>query len=250
MNRTGRVLLFDFDGTVSLGEGPVIRYAQCVAATLSQAERSKFLEAVADQNEAGAEPNGSVTSAPVPRDGYDSVRLAASVFSIPADTLGQAYRRSRADLASAKAPIEPVPGLAHFLAETRERAFLVLATNSPNTRIPEALHALGLDDAFDDVITSVGKPRGLDSVLDGLQRASTAGPLRLLSIGDVWANDLEPAFRRGFQTALIGASTPSGAAPTHRALRLDELFPVITAWLEAPAGPRVDGSFFSATGTR
>jgi FMN phosphatase YigB (HAD superfamily) len=234
------VLLFDFDGTVSLGAGPAIRYAECVADTLPARHRAHFLGAVTAQKTSSRDslygPLAPVRPASVrPIDDYDAVRLAASAFSVPAETLGQAYRRSRGDLASARAPIEAVPGLPGFLAESRAHARLVLATNSPDTRISEALAVLGLGDAFDEVITSVGKPAGLASVLEDLRSSSTARALRLLSIGDVWANDLQPAQLAGFQTALIGAAVPFGATPTYRAQRLDELFPVITAWLSAPA---------------
>ncbi len=231
VHRNSRVLLFDFDGTISLGDGPVARYAECVAQSLSSGARSSFLHAVEEQK------IGCVNSSAMrPRDDYDAIRLAAALFSIPAEALSQAYLQSRLDLAGALAPIEAVPGLANFLRGVRSEAFLVLATNAPATRISDALDTLDLHDAFDDVITSVGKPVGLGRVLERLRTASLDRSLRLLSIGDVWVNDLQPAFLQGFQTALIGSTAPPGATPTYQAERLDELFPVITAWLshEAP----------------
>lgn len=240
MDRTGRVLLFDFDGTISLGDGPVIRYAECVADSLPEDQRPLFLAGVAAQS-----TSRSGTAAGSPIDGYDAVRRTATRFSIADDALGRAYRDSRRDLAGPRAPIEAVPGLAEFLREMRVQALLVLATNSPETRIPEALQALGLDDTFDDVITSVGKPAGLDSVLEKLRAGAPARSLRLLSIGDVWVNDLEPAHLGGFQSALIGSQAPLDATPTFRAERLDELFPVIAAWLSAPT-LRVDPAPVSA----
>ncbi|TFD48784.1 HAD family hydrolase [Cryobacterium frigoriphilum] len=228
MNRRSRVLLFDFDGTISLGDGPVARYAQCVADCLGHRDGARFVEAVAEHTTIGVTEAGML-----PRDGYDAVRLAAASFGVSADALARAYRLSRADLAGVRAPIDPVPGLARFLGTIREHALLVLATNSPPTRIPEALHVLGLQNTFDEVLTSVGKPDGLGTVLERLQQTATDGPLRLLSIGDIWVNDLQPAALRGFQTALIGPSAPPGATPTYRAERLDALFPVITAWLSS-----------------
>ncbi|WP_146071114.1 HAD family hydrolase [Cryobacterium sp. Y57] len=226
MHRNSRVLLFDFDGTISLGNGPVARYAECVAESLQPDDRADFLAVVQQQKKIGA---NSLAIRPI--DDYDAVRLAASVFAIPGDYLNRAYLRSRADLAGARAPIEAVPGLAHYLREIRDDAFLVLATNAPATRIREALDALDLHAAFDDVITSVGKPSGLTLVLDRLRTVPSDHAFRLLSLGDVWVNDLEPASLQGFQTALIGSTAPPGATPTYRAERLDELFPVITAWL-------------------
>ena len=221
-------MLFDFDGTISLGDGPVVRYAECIAETLASGDRADFLGAVDDQRSGRAN-----SSAIRPIDDYDAVQLAAALFSIPAEALSQAYLQSRLDLAGALAPIEAVPGLADFLRDVRADARLVLATNAPATRISEALDSLDLHDAFDDVITSVGKPAGLGLVLERLRTDSTAPSLRLLSIGDVWVNDLQPALLQGFQTALIGSTAPPGATPTYRVERLDELFPVITAWLSS-----------------
>jgi FMN phosphatase YigB (HAD superfamily) len=224
-----RVVVFDFDGTVSLGHGPVRSYARFIAGSLPADQGAAFLDRF--ETELGA-PGSSGAAAPI--DGYDLVRQLAEGYDIPAGVQSGAYLSSRLELATAAAPVIAPAGLARFLAEARLHAHLVLATNAPNVRIEEALTALGLTGAFDAVHTSVGKPAGFAPLLDDLLAALPAGTdaaAGLLSIGDVWANDLAPAHDRGATTALVGGPGPAGAAPTFRATHLYELYPALQAWL-------------------
>lgn len=235
-----RTLVFDFDGTISLGTGPVLAYARCAAAALSPERASAFLAAV----ELGLDhaPSGQLPGTGA-IDGYDLVRLLSAKFGVEPATLGNAYLASRALLASDDAPVVAPQGLAEFLAFARDHANVVLATNAPDIRVREAVAALGLADLFDAVYTSVGKPGGLDAVLDDWLPAG-----ELLSIGDVWINDLAPAAARGSLTALVG-SPDTAASPTYRAEHLHELYPVIAAWLESPPEDKLSDRTTTATTT-
>ncbi|CAN5523920.1 HAD family hydrolase [soil metagenome] len=226
----GKVMVFDFDGTVSLGDGPVRSYARFVAAGLGSAQRTAFLARL----EAGL--SGDTPRAVDPLDGYDLVRVLSTPFAVTDAAHSAAYAASRAELATAAAPVMAPFGLAEFLAAARPRARLVLATNAPDTRIAEALDSLGLASAFDEVHTAVGKPAGLDVILDALLADSTIEDpaSALVSIGDVWSNDLDPAYRRGATTALVGPRADAAATPTLRAVALEELYPRLSAWLEPP----------------
>ena len=226
----GKVMVFDFDGTVSLGDGPVRSYARFVAAGLEHGERAAFLADI----EAGL--SGVLPGDLDPLDGYDLVRLLSAPFAVTDAAHSTAYASSRAELASAAAPVIAPFGLAGFLAGARPHARLVLATNAPETRIAEALDSLGLAGAFDATHTSVGKPAGLDSLLDELLADSILEDpaAALMSIGDVWTNDLDPAHRRGATTALVGPRADAGATPTLRAASLVELYPRLITWLAPP----------------
>ena len=218
-----RTILFDFDGTVSLGHGPVRAYASAASAPLSTDQRATFLAAVDLALENA--PSGQLAGTGA-IDGYDLVRVLSAEHGVDPASLGDAYLASRSVLASDEAPVVAPDGLADFLRFAREHAAIVLATNAPDIRVTEAIEALGLSGLFDAVYTSVGKPGGLDAVLDEWLPLGD-----LLSVGDVWVNDLEPAARRGARTALVG-SPDAAARPTYRADRLHELYPVIAAWLE------------------
>jgi phosphoglycolate phosphatase-like HAD superfamily hydrolase len=228
-------VLFDFDGTISLGAGPVLAYARAVSETLSASQSAAFLEAVsaglpAQPADAATRPTGGsgALTAVKAIDGYDLVRILSVEYAVDPLALSAAYLSSRRQLATPLAPVSAPEGLAGFLAGIRDRAFLVVATNAPETRLDEAIEALGLAGSFDDRYTSVGKPGGLDRVLD---EWLPHGPL--LSVGDVWGNDLAPAHARGAATALVGAPVDDAAVtPTFRAETLPQLYPEILSWLD------------------
>lgn len=211
------ILLFDFDGTVALGDGPVLAYAQQVADALG--DRDGFVDGI--RALLALEGDDSL-------DGYDAVRRAAEARGADAALLSAAYLASRARLGTADAPIVAPTGLAAFLASAGGVAERVLVTNAPDIRIGEALDALGLAGLFDRIVTDARKPAGLGAVLDGLPEGA-----RVLSIGDIWHNDLAPAHARGHATALIAGFADPAAEPTFRAPAFADLVPQLIAWLRS-----------------
>lgn len=207
------ILLFDFDGTIALGDGPVLAYAQQVAAALG--DDGTFVDGI--RAVLNAEGDESL-------DGYDAVRRAAEARGADARLLSAAYLASRAQLATADAPISAPEGLAAFLTEADAERILV--TNAPAIRIVDALDALGLTGLFDRIVTDARKPNGWDAVLVGLPADA-----RVLSVGDIWHNDLEPVHARGHATALIGGFPDPRATPTFRAAEFSTLIPQLESWL-------------------
>lgn len=210
-NRT--TMIFDFDGTIALGDGPVLAYAQQVAAELDAPK--SFVDGIRRTLDAGGDDA---------LDGYDAVRRAAIAEGADAGHLSRAYLASRGQLGTAAAPITAPDGLALFLRDTD--ADRILVTNAPDVRLAEALSGLGLDGLFDRVVTSAGKPAGIEQILDELPEGT-----RVLSVGDIWHNDLAPAHRRGHATALVGEFVDADATPTFRAPTLTELLPQLRDWL-------------------
>jgi hypothetical protein len=88
------ILLFDFDGTIALGDGPVLAYAQHVATALGEdrvfVDGIRAVLATADDESL---------------DGYDAVRRAAQERGADRSLLSAAYLASRAQLGTADAPI-------------------------------------------------------------------------------------------------------------------------------------------------
>ncbi|MDQ0642488.1 HAD family hydrolase [Microbacterium murale] len=219
-NRT--TIIFDFDGTIALGDGPVLAYAQQAAAEIGAPE--SFVEGIRQTLAAGGDDA---------LDGYDAVRRAADVAGADAGHLSRAYLASRGQLGTADAPITAPEGLAQFLAEAD--AHRILVTNAPDVRLNEALASLGLDGLFDRIVTSARKPAGIDRILDELPAGS-----RVLSIGDIWHNDLAPVHRRGHATALVGDFFDPDADPTFRAATLTTLLPQLREWLAGSADSTSD----------
>lgn len=216
-------IIFDFDGTVAVGDGPVRAYARFAA---EAAGGDDYLERVE------AELARYNTGASAYRDGYDVVGSLARDAGVDEGTLSAAYAHSRAELGTAKAPVEPAPGLAELTARLDPGIRLVLATNAPGDGINRALTAWGLADAFAERHFAVGKPAGLEPII---RAALEAGPV--LSIGDIFEFDLAPAAALGADTALVGATAASSPAqPTLRGQTLAALVPDILAWSAAAAG--------------
>ncbi|GIG38157.1 HAD family hydrolase [Cellulomonas pakistanensis] len=255
MSRSDTLVLLDFDGTVAVGHGPVHAYARAAAASLAPAEREAFLaeataavealgQPVPTGRRAGRADRSGAGSADglLPLDGYDLVRVLAERHGVGPLALSAAYLASRHALGTDDAPVSAPLGLAAVVAEIRTEATVVLATNAPAIRLPETLAALGLAGLLDGVLTEVGKPAGMAAVLDRLG-AAPAGPSRVLSIGDVWANDLAPVAARGHATALVSRRPPPEARPTWTVPDLPALYPALRDWVRsggstAPSQPQ------------
>jgi len=257
-----RVIIFDFDGTITVGDGPVLAYAAQVAKRLAPGIAVSFRAAVATglhgetsttrttgmNSTTGATtttttPTSSTVLTADPVDDYDLVRQVALDHGADTALLSAAYLASRELLATEQASIaapvlEPARGtrapddLASWLRRLSTQAYLVLATNAPSTGLDRALAVLGVTDAFDEVRTSVGKPDGMHALVDEML---ARGPV--LSVGDVWHNDLEPVWARGAATALLTRAGAGDARATYRADTLGGLAPSITAWASAAPDP-------------
>lgn len=223
-------IVFDFDGTLALGHGPVLAYAHAVA----EAAGTGFIDRVAralvhyDTGDSGY------------RDGYHVVGALAAADGVTPAALQAAYARSREALGTAQAPVATIPRLPEFLATLGRSARLVLATNAPAAGIEQVLESWGVSGRFDEVHVSVGKPDGLHRLITVLREA---GPV--LAIGDIAEFDLAPAWALGADTALVGATAASSPAPvTLRGPSLDALRTEIETWAATAASstPEPTGS--------
>lgn len=238
---TSGVLVLDFDGTVCLGDAPVYEYAAAVVrrlpAELRDSAEDRVRGALAEYF-AGIR-NPDLADAP---DGYYAVAALARELGVSDDSRNAAYLESRTAVHAGEAPIFAPPGLRELLAAAKERVRVVLVTNAPEQGVESLLGILGLEGAFDAVHGDAGKPAGMGPIIDRLLREAGLEPEpdRLLSVGDIWVNDLEPAAARGCRTALVDRYGVPDGAPTHRAATLVELYPAILDWARSGrsgAGP-------------
>jgi FMN phosphatase YigB (HAD superfamily) len=218
-------VVFDFDGTLALGHGPVTAYARHVAALADDPGLVDDVRAALHRVDAGDVAY---------RDGYDAVRQVALARAVPDSLLGPAYLASRAELGSETAPVEAPAGLGEFLDHLAHLARLVLATNAPEIGVDRVLDLLGAADHLDERHFSIGKPAGLTAVI---AEHLAHGPV--LAVGDIWANDLAPAAELGADTALVGFTAHRGEpSPTMRGTTLADLYGEITSWAaSAVPGP-------------
>ncbi|UNK70353.1 HAD family hydrolase [Microbacterium sp. H1-D42] len=209
-------IIFDFDGTLAVGNGPVLAYARYAA----EAAADDYLTRV--EVELASYDRGESRF----RDGYDVVGTLAREDGVDEDTLQAAYQHSRTRLGTDDAPVSPAPGLLDLLQSLDPGIRIILATNAPGAGIPALLDTWGLTGRFAATHFTVGKPTGLEPIL---KAALTDGPV--LSIGDIFAFDLAPAQALGADTALVGATAEtSDATPTMRGTTLAQLTPDIHRW--------------------
>lgn len=240
---TSCVLMFDFDGTVSLGDEPVIAYARHLdevagnEADLITRVISRWLAADGRIAEAldgltDADPvylglhvvDGSI-------DGYNAAERLANTLAVPSERIAEAYRASRADLADGLISTRAPEGFVSFLAAFPASAHRVLVSNSPANGLMEQLDKLELTRSFDEVVTSANKPNGLTAIAERVLNERGIGADRLISVGDIWVNDLAPVAYLGGATALIDRMpVPEGADPTVRAPHIEELYPWLLEW--------------------
>lgn len=210
------LIVFDFDGTVCLGDDPALAYAHAI-------DRIPGISGAAEALRSFIENPRGDTRFALCDDPYDVVNIATADAGITPEQRNAAYLESRADVAGM--PVHTPEGLRELLDELDSE--LVLLTNAPSIGFEGLLDALGLTGAFHRVITDGGKPRGMHDFVAPLRAAGRP----VLSIGDKWVNDLEPVAALGGQTALIDSyELGLGHPADHTAPTLVALYPHIREW--------------------
>jgi FMN phosphatase YigB (HAD superfamily) len=211
-----RIVVLDFDGTVAIGDEPVLAYFRGVAGD----EADALLASWARTGEGH-------------RDGYALVADWAAAQGVPDHVRSAAYAASRSALHEGTAAVAAPAGLADLLRRRPAEVRCVLLTNAPVDGIEAVLARLGLTGLLDELIGDARKPGGMPEVLARLLDAAALPADRLLSVGDIWRNDLEPAAAIGAATAFVDRFGRGEGDPTFRGHTLDALLPDIERWWSA-----------------
>jgi FMN phosphatase YigB (HAD superfamily) len=211
-----RLVVLDFDGTLAVGDEPVLAYFRGVAGGAADEAFARWVE-TGDGH----------------RDGYSLVAAWAGAHGVAEDVRAAAYASSRAALHAGEVAVLAPDGLAALLDRRPDDVRCVLVTNAPVDGIEPVLERLGLAGRLDALIGDARKPTGMRAVLDRLLAETGLPPAALLSVGDVWENDLAPAAALGAATAFVDRFDRREGAPTYRARTLTELLPHIERWWTA-----------------
>src|SRR5699024_12125317 len=130
--RQQAAIIFDFDGTVALGHGPVRAYAAAIPAE-KLANSAAFTEEV----EVALAELDNLTSDY--RDGYHAVAELATAQGVSPEALSQAYIACRRLLGTDKAPVHMPRKLPELLHAFSAHAWLVLATSAPDYGIADLI---------------------------------------------------------------------------------------------------------------
>ena len=211
------LLVLDFDGTVCVGDGPVLHYARLLGGSRYAAVIAWFLR----------EGPGSNPLLAGAFDGWEAVQALAAVDSVESQG---AFLATRSAMADGRLSIAAPEGLAWFLGEARGLgAETMLVTNSPLGGMADCLRRLGIDSLLDRVVCQAHKPAGLAEVLESAP--AQRDPSLVLSVGDVWHNDLEPVVALGMSSAYIDRWDIDEGPATFRADAFAELYEPVLAWV-------------------
>lgn len=223
-----RILLLDFDGTACRGDEPVRSYAAQIAATLPGADghrMTSMLDAFLD----GTARGGVLAGA---QDGYQAVATLAATLDVPPETTRAAFLSVRRRMAAGEIALEVPDGLVELLAQLRPSVRAILITNSPTAGLAAIVDRLGLSDVLDEIIGDAAKPTGLPPLVDRALEFVGAHhePRRLLSIGDIWANDLRVPRERGCATAYVDRFDRRQGPADARAEVIEDLYGHVQTW--------------------
>ncbi len=212
-----RLLILDFDGTLCLGDGPVLSFAREVAEVAATQPR-ELLDPLASflRGDAGTEFDGCA-------DGYSAVGAWARSRGLDTAVISAAFHRGRAEVDAGRIPISTPDGVVNRLAAMSDWR-RVLVTNSPLASTLTLADRLGLTPVLDDIFGDAGKPAGLHTLLGADGELDARRWSRIVSIGDIWVNDLAPVHAAGGDTGLIERHAQPHATPTWRAGDVQPLF--------------------------
>lgn len=239
--RWNQLVVFDFDGTLCLGDDPVLTYARLVDDAIAarglpdvavrdavqrglDAGNLNVPEIRLDDDGYPADIAGKTDMALWPlQDGYQLVQLLGLQAGLDATETHAAFRASRTQLLTgglASTDVHAPEGAVEVLQQLREHAALVLITNSPAENFDAWLTQLGLQNQFDLIINSAKKPTGMPAAV---QQARTSLDTQheipmsaVVSIGDIWGNDLAYVHEQGGHTILIDRFSTGLGTPYHR----------------------------------
>lgn len=224
-------LVLDFDGTLCLGDDPVLLYADELAKRIDvdagerlHAELTEFLAGT--RRVEGAE------------DGYHAIWVLTQHLGLPREVLAETYYASRARMEAGEGSVHAPEGITKLLDDVRGAGVrTVLVTNAPATGATSWLATVGIAERLDAVVPDAGKPARMREHLETLleQAGATGSPHLLMSVGDVWVNDVEPATAIGAHGLYIDRYGSGRGPSTASAPRIGELYPVIRAWAADPA---------------
>jgi len=226
--------MFGFDGTLYVGDLPVLAYARHCAEQLPAAQATALIDGIRFFLEGKSIGESSVDIASA-RNGYDAVEVLAATAGLADRQVHAAYRLARQDLAGSAFAVDPPDGLLPVLEDLVDVHVSVLAEADP-TGLVEVLDATGLTPHVSEVILR-SQPMA-DVIGDLLRRIDAAEPSRLLVVGDRWSGFLEEAAGAGAVTAMIDRFGSGDGRPLFRAADMAGLVAGIREWAAAHGAMR------------
>lgn len=231
------ILVLDFDGTVCVGDQPVLAYGHQLARQLHDDPRTADVDIEATLRDFLTSPKGSEPAVLADAvDGYAAAQTLGRRHGLTAEQIHRAFQQSRRMLDDGLLETSTPKGLPQFLADLPATVHRVLVTNAPLDGVASQLEKLGVAPVIDHIVTDAHKPAGSPAILTGLlaEAGLAERPESLLSVGDVWTNDLAPALALGCRTAFIDRRRTGVGTPSARGETFEELYAFISSWAATP----------------
>ncbi len=219
-----KVVVFDFDGTVILGDQPYYRCAEIISKQLPASDADAFISKV----------KAALTrSIPFPgEDGWNMLSNLSREFSSK-DTFTAAFHETRKEMLEYGNMTYVPESVKVLLRRIKQYAVLALASNSPPSYVEPVLRKYSLDSYFSYVRPGAGKPAGFEYIVRQIiDHEKLPVDFMLLSVGDHYINDILPAVESGWDGAFVN---PYGVDPrksTVSAGDIDALSEWITDWVQ------------------
>lgn len=125
--------------------------------------------------------------------------VLAMHHGVPRENRSAAFRATRAFMATDEFQLHLRPGMRPCLSALLSGGMtLATMSNSPIESVYDVFDELGIREYFSVIVGDSGKPVGLSEWLSGV-----SAPGAVLSVGDNYVNDIEPALKAGAQALYI-----------------------------------------------
>lgn len=152
--------------------------------------------------------------------------VLAAHYGVPRPDRASAFLATRDFIGSEGFRLRREPWLVDTLQGLRGGGKrLVAMSNSPAASVDDVFDQLGVRRYFSLIVTSAEKPHGLTRFLE-----EEAAPERVLSIGDNFVNDIEPALRAGSYALYIDRHDTRLGADSPRCYCVDSI-QAVPGWL-------------------
>lgn len=127
----------------------------------------------------------------------------AGHYGLPSQKIVEAFMETRNYMMSDDFQMKPVIGLKEAIEKIAKNQHVVLMTNSPQKDSEVILKKLGLEQVFHEYIFEAQKPLKTEERLKELKNRFGIAFDEIVSIGDNWINEIQPARQLGCATIYI-----------------------------------------------
>ena len=216
-----KIVVFDFDGTITTGISHYIYCAHIIADSLEPPYADAFLEEVNNSF------NGKIPF--IGEDGWDLLNRISRKYS-DRNLFEHSFHQTRRHMLLNINKGDLSEDVISLLKDVHSLCTTALASNSPEEYVKGYLDKLDLEKHFDYVRFSAKKPEGLIDLVFSISMGTDPGDLKVLSVGDHYVNDIQPALRMKWDTAFINPFHLDSRGSTVSGQSISDLSEWIVSW--------------------